>query len=512
MATTPPAKWRRHPVLYQINTRVWLAGLSRARGCRIDLSNVPEEEVEHLGGLGLDGIWLMGVWAPSPASQEIALREAGLQSEYRRALPDLRVEDVVGSPFAVFDYSVSERLGGEAGLRQLRGRLAQRGLRLMLDFVPNHVAVDHGWTRTHPDYLMQDSDGDGGPGYFTREVDGQRIAFAHGRDPYFPPWTDTAQVNYNSPAARAAMIATLQDIADRCDGVRCDMAMLVTNHVFRRVWGAPRPEQASALLAREFWDEAIAAVRDRHPGFVFVAEVYWDMERELQQQGFDFTYDKRLYDLLRAQDVGAVRDHLGDDRGFQNRMARFIENHDEPRAIDAFGRERSNAAALLIATLPGLRMFHQGQFEGRRTRLPVQLARLPAEERDLLLEGFYGRLLSTVGRDLFHDGEWQLLQPRAAWSGNGSFRNIVAYTWTLGVEEMALVVVNLGDHRSQARIPFLSKMWGGRTWALRELLDEGSPRPTSYIRDGDLLMSEGLYVELEPNGYHFLSVEPVENG
>jgi hypothetical protein len=514
--------WRNNPSLYEINARVWLAELTQQYGRTVSLANVPSEEIERLLGYGLDGVWMMGVWAPSPASRRIALQHSGPGSEFRRALSDLREEDVIGSPFAVFDYSVSEQLGGDKGLRQFRERLAQGGLRLMLDFVPNHLAVDHSWTDSHPDYLVQcegagassrhPKTGTGGnTDCFTRELSGARsLRFAHGRDPYFPPWTDTVQVNYNNPSARRAMIGLLRAVASRCDGVRCDMAMLVTNDVFGRVWGSRvTPDEPPA---GEFWEAATAAVRDLHPGFVFLGEVYWDLERELQEQGFDYTYDKGLYDRLLADDAAGVREHLQENGGFQAHLARFIENHDEQRAVAAFGPKRSRAAAVLVATLPGLRLFHQGQFAGRRVKVPVQLRRCPLEGPDGELEGFYRRLLHTTSRELFHKGQWRCLQPRTAWPGNGSWRSIIAYTWRLAGAEAALVAVNLSEHRSQARIALTWPGWGGKSWLLRELLDQGSNPPSVYHRDGDTLLSEGLYVELEPFSYHLLSVEPVANG
>ena len=512
--------WRRHPIVLEVNTRVWLAELSRLRGRRIHLGNVPDDEIERLQVFGLDGMWLMGVWAPSPASRRIALRHSGLGSELRRALPDLRDEDVIGSPYAIRGYQVSELLGGDEELRRFRQQLSRRSMHLLLDFVPNHLAVDHPWTAAHPEFLVQCGERErvyaeetagpaGDDGCFALESDGRQIRFAHGRDPYFPPWTDTVQVDYNSTGARAAMVNTLQTIADHCDGVRCDMAMLVTNDVFRRVWGLGR--RRADLPTGEFWEEAISAVKARYPGFVFLAEVYWEMDRELQRQGFTFTYDKGLYDRLVSGDAGGISAHLRRDAGFQDRVARFIENHDERRAADVFGRKQSAAAAVLVATLPGLRLFHQGQFEGRRVRLPVQLGRRPSEAPDLELEHFYQRLLSIASQGLFHDGEWRLLEPRGAWSGNGSYRSITAYTWHLPGGQRTLIVLNLGQHRAQAVIPL---SWPGlcdSAWRLSELLDEDQAHPTIYRREGSALQSDGMFVELEPSSFHFLSLEPVES-
>ena len=152
------------------------------------------------------------------------------------------------------------------------------------------------------------------------------------------------------------MIAELGKISGQCDGVRCDMAMLILPEVFERTWGR-RPEP--------FWPKAIASVRRQHPEFLFMAEVYWDLEWTMQQQGFDYAYDKRLYDRLREGHPQAVRGHLLAGLDYQNRLARFLENHDEPRAAATFPPGVHEAAAVVTYLAPGLRFFHQGQFEGR---------------------------------------------------------------------------------------------------------------------------------------------------
>jgi hypothetical protein len=510
-------RWRRYPTVYEINTRVWLAELGRLRGTHVDLGRIPEDEIDRLDAYGPDGVWMMGVWAPSPASREIALQHSGPGSELRTALPDLRQDDVLASPFAVQEYRVSQALGGEEGLRRFRQQLSRRSIRLMLDFVPNHLAVDHPWTASHPDYLVQCDDTEHSPagasdqddGCFTRDIDGKRIHFAHGRDPYFPPWTDTVQVDYSNGEARSAMLDTLQNIAEQCDGVRCDMAMLVMNDVFRRVWG--RAERRADAPAGKFWEEAIAAVKSRHPNFVFLGEVYWGLDRALQRQGFDYTYDKGLYDILRSRDTGAVQSYLQKDDGVPCHAARFIENHDEQRAVEAFGETKSRAVALVVATLPGMRLFHQGQFQGRSIRLPVQLGRLPHEAIDPDLERFYRQLMPSVAQRLFHEGEWTLLEPRSAWTGNGSYRDIVAYAWHLPDGQRALIAANLGKHRAQALVPLSWPGLGERSWRLHELLHEAPSRPTTYLRDGSALQSNGLFVELDPCQFHFLSIQADDN-
>ena len=213
------------------------------------------------------------------------------------------------------------------------------------------------------------------------------ILLAHGRDPYFPGWPDTLQLNYGNPALQETMIGELVKIAGQCDGVRCDMAMLVLPEVFARTWGMP---------AQPFWPQATQRVRARVPDFCFMAEVYWDLEWTLQQQGFDYTYDKRLYDRLRDGHARPVREHFHAGLEYQNKLARFLENHDEPRAAATFSPEVHEAAAVITFLSPGLRFFHQGQFQGRQKRISPHLVRGPDEPIDQQLEQFYDRLLAVL--------------------------------------------------------------------------------------------------------------------
>src|SRR6185503_19167528 len=251
------------------------------------------ETWDALASYGFDAVWFMGVWERSPAGVAISLQNDGLMAEFRRVLPDFTVQDNVGSAYCVRDYRVDARLGGPEGLAHARRELAERGMRLILDFVPNHVAADHPWATTHPAYFIQGNAGDltEKPGEFLRVGD---HVLACGRDPYFPPWQDVLQLNAFSPDLRKAAAETVLSIADQCDGMRCDMAMLLLNQIFERTWGV----RAGAKPQTEYWREVIGTVKQRHPGTLFMAEAYWDLEWELQQQGFDLCYDKRLYDRL----------------------------------------------------------------------------------------------------------------------------------------------------------------------------------------------------------------------
>ncbi|RNC68231.1 MAG: hypothetical protein ED859_10825 [Desulfuromonadales bacterium] len=272
--------WPKYPVIYEINTWVWLGDLSRKYQRPVDLASVPEQEWEAIAAQGFDAVWFMGVWERSPAGIEISMRNPGLLDDFKRALPDFSSGDNVGSPYCVRRYVVDDHLGGGAkGLATARNTLAQRGIRLILDFVPNHVAPDHPWVNNHPEYFVQGNadDARNDPSSFI-EAGGK--VFACGRDPFFPAWPDVLQLNAFNGGLRGAAAATVNSIADQCDGVRCDMAMLMMSDIFQRTWG----ERAGATPAGEYWPELIGAVRAAHPGFIFMAEAYWDPEWELQQQ------------------------------------------------------------------------------------------------------------------------------------------------------------------------------------------------------------------------------------
>jgi hypothetical protein len=297
---------------------------------------------------------------------------------------------------------------------------------------------------------------------------------------------------------REATADTLADIAGQCDGVRCDMAMLMTNQVFARTWGS----RTGPVPDAEFWPAVLGQLHARHPDTVMIAEAYWDMEWDLQQQGFDFCYDKRLYDRIIDADASAVRDHLRADLGYQSRLLRFGENHDEPRLASRLGPEAERTAAVAIATLPGATMWHEGQFEGRRVRPPVFLARRPDETLDADLAGWYRRLLAAVAGRRVRAGEWRLLEP-TGWPDNQTSRNLAAWSWAgNGSGGRHLVVINLSGHPAQARVALPWPDLPGRSWRLTDLLGQDV-----FERDGDELASAGLFVALNPWGFYLLALD-----
>ncbi|HEV3447969.1 MAG TPA: alpha-amylase family glycosyl hydrolase [Gemmataceae bacterium] len=476
-----------YPTLYQINTRVWLTELSTKLGRTATLDDIPDAELDRLAEMGFDWVWLLSVWQTGPAGQRISRSNSEWRKEFQETLPDLREEDIAGSGFAITAYQVPTALGGDPALARLRERLRRRGLRLLLDFVPNHTALDHSWVDDHPDYYVPGTEQDlsRAPANYTR-VRGRRgdVLLAHGRDPYFSGWPDTLQLNYGNPATQDAMIGELERIAGQCDGVRCDMAMLLLPDVFARTWN---------ISAQPFWAKAIEGVHRRFPGCRFLAEVYWDLEWTLLQQGFDYAYDKRLYDRLREGHARPVRDHLRAGLEYQGKMARFLENHDEPRAAATFSPGIHEAAAVITFLSPGLRFFHQGQLQGWRKRISPHLVRAPMETTDRNLEQYYHRLLAVLRLPVVRQGQWQLLECTPAWDGNWTWDCYIAFLWQGPAEERLLVAVNYAAHRSQCRVRLPIADLAGAAWRLQDLLG-----PDRYEREGNVMQAHGLYLDEGP--------------
>ncbi|MFO0757899.1 MAG: alpha-amylase family glycosyl hydrolase [Byssovorax sp.] len=374
-------------ILFELNVRLY----------RRTLSELAAEHLERLAALGFDWIWLMGLWRIGPRAIAIS-RTYG--------------DDFEGSPYAIHDYEVSPELGGEPALRAFVERAHALGLRVMADFVPNHMSVDSPLIDAHPDYVIHWS-----PSFrdahWSDYFDHPKGRLAHGKDPYFAGWTDTVQLDYTHVGLRAHQIETLRRLARIVDGVRCDMAMLVLRDQIKRQW-FPRVDQAlfDHHFPEEFWSEAIRTIKRDRPEFTFMAEVYWDKEPYLQHLGFDFTYDKKLHDLLaHAAPEAEIAGYLGGaDPAYLRRSVHFLENHDEERARVRFG-DRQRAAAILSFGVPGAVFVHQGEMEGVSEKLPVQ-RRIPREHApvDPARQRFYAELLRCVRDPLLREGSLDILR------------------------------------------------------------------------------------------------------
>lgn len=440
---------RSNPHILEINARSWLRRHERRAGRKLTLADIPADVWEKIQRNGFDAVWLMGVWKRSPEAVKIARENQDITSYVRSVKPDFSMEDITASPYAVYEYTVDEELGGNEALAVFRKNLNERGIQLFLDFVGNHTALDSPVVLEHPELFITTGKKPPHihPDWFFQTKNGDYIA--HGRDPYFAPWTDTAQLNYFNPKTRDFMTEKLLQVANMCDGVRCDMAMLSLNKVQRDTWW----EFIGGELPREeFWTQALGAVRAQHPEFVFMAEVYWGLEWDIQELGFDYTYDKVLYDRLRFADANSIRMHLRAEHLFQMRSLRFIANHDEEEPLKAFGREKSLAAATIIATLPGARLFHLFQLMGRPVRMPVQYIKddFPLDEA---VEKYYWKILEIASDPAFHGGQWSLKESVPVYAGETSCQNILCWQWKQR-HTGKFVIINYSENPSQCRVPF----------------------------------------------------------
>lgn len=503
---------KENPRLYEINTLQWLSGVSRENGGRrgvgggpFTLGSVPDAEWDRLLEPGFDYLWLMGVWKRSREGLRI-FRQSPEWSPFKEyldhLLPGWKEEDVYGSPYSIAAYEPDPLIGTWEDLQKARDRLNRRGAGLILDFVPNHTAPDHPWVSGHPDYYFA-TDRAGyekskDPSFYSMlETEHGASYIARGKDPNFPAWSDTAQLNYFNPALRKAMLAELRRIAGYADGLRCDMAMLVINDIFARNW---RSFAANEQMPQgEFWEQARAAI----PGTVLIGEAYWNTEWRLMEMGFDYLYDKTLYDRLRHSSAQEIKLHLAADAGYQKKLVRFLENHDEPRSLSAFGPGRLRAAAVLFSTLPGMKLFFHGQLDGKKTKVPVQLSReVVAEGPKKDVQEFYSRLLPITAQEVFKKGQWKLKDVFPF--SDDSHHNLIAYTWGFPYAggALKLVVVNLDGRMSQGRIPMASLD------AATDYLFNDELNGRQYGRKGAELVNAGLHVILDGYQAHVFDIKP----
>ncbi|MGD0962950.1 MAG: alpha-amylase family glycosyl hydrolase [Candidatus Acidiferrales bacterium] len=490
-----PITLRPHPHLYEINTWVWLEQLAARLGRATRLGDVPDAEWDALATRGFDVVWLMGVWQRSAESRRITLEDPTIFPRYDRALPGWQLEDVIGSPYAVAAYVPDPRIGTWDDLDRARQKLRERGIALFLDFVGNHTALDHPWTREHPEFYVQGTRQDfrADPGsFFLAEGPQGTFFIALAKDPYFPPWKDVAQLNHFSPEMRAAQIAELRTIASHCDGIRCDMAMLHLRDIFGGIWGrflakAPAPKT-------EFWADAHAAV----PSLILLAEAYWGTGQQLLDLGFSFVYDKEFYDAVRDVRTDEVRHRLAAPVEQQSHLARFLENHDEPRSADVFGTRRLPSAGTLMGTVPGMRFYYQGELDGCEPHLPITLrapANAPPDE--FCLE-FYGKILGISNNEVFHHGQWRLLP---IWpEGDATSANIIAYQWR-SEKSWKVVAVNLAGQASQGRIQL-----GDTALADKDYIFYDQLHDVRYPRKGGELHEIGLFVRLDGFQAHVFNI------
>lgn len=486
-----------NPSIYEINARVFVKRYSEDAS----LNDVPDEYWDELSKKKFEYVWLLGVWKICESVIEKYCFEEELVRSYNKALKGWRRRDVIGSPFSIDYYELNSQLGDMQTLIELKKKLNDRGLKLILDLSPNHFGADSKLIRENPEIFLEVDKSlyvNDSHTYFKPYEDFERY-FAHGRDPFFPAWQDTIQVNFFSNQAREYFKKILTEIINYCDGVRCDMAMLALNNIFKNTWAGVLEKKGWEQPEEEFWSEIISYIKNNNKDFIFIAEAYWDLEWDLQQLGFDYSYDKKLTDRLRYETSREIHDHLLAENEYQKKSLRFIENHDEDRAITAFGKEKSKAASVIISTIQGMRFYHNGQFEGKKIRLPLQLGREPEEPVIQGIKNFYKKLIDITTHDIFKNGEWNLLEPIPSWEGNNSYTNILAWEWRLK-NNRRIILVNYSDILSTCRLKF--DVTGlPDDFQIIDLLND-----QEYYRTTEEVFHMGLYVELKPWQSHIFSI------
>ncbi len=488
-----------NPSMFEINTRVWLKKFS-GENPNFTISDVPSSYWDYLKEKGIDYIWLMGIWKTSPIAAKKYAFEPNLVKNYKSVLRNWAPKDVIGSPYAIDVYDIDESLGSIEDLLDVKLKLNNRGMKLILDYVPNHFSAETILLQTHQDiflYTTEEHFQHDKHTYF-KPFENEDCYFAHGRDPFFPAWQDTVQVNYFSITARDFMANTLMQLTDICDGLRCDMAMLALNNVFQNTWSSNLNQLGFEKPEDEFWKTAIDLVRKKRDDFIFIAEVYWDLEWEMQQLGFNYTYDKKLTDRLKDGHAQDIRGHLNATADYQSKSLRFIENHDENRSITSLGVNKAKAAAVIISTICGMHFYFDGQFEGKRVKLPVQLGREPLEKPNKSFINFYNHLLNITKHDIFKIGSWRQLKPDKCSENDFSFYNILAWKWEHKTENR-LVVVNFSNTISICLLKLNIKE-NSEKIVLTDLLNN-----IKYEREKHEIEQNGLFIKLGKYESHIFS-------
>ncbi len=477
--------------IYQLNTRIFCI----ENGTK--LPQTPESFFSSPDVLAADAVWLMGVWFPSTASVKICKSHEGLNHEFQKSLPDLVDTDIIGSPYAVYEYKPNPIIAEHnLQLKQFRYKLNTIGKKLILDFVPNHMSVDSPLIDLYPDLFLYKKE----PGAVVCKnsfLHKNGRIYYHGRDPYFDGWTDTVQWDFSNPTTLTLHTKLLLELADVCDGFRCDMAMLPLEDVFERTHG---------IRALSYWKELITNIKEFRPDFLFIAEVYWNREYDLQQLGFDYTYDKTLYDRLKYRDGEGIRLHLEATEDYQNHSLRFIENHDEERATFTFG-EYANSDFALLCFLPGSILYHQGQREGRKIKIPVQLARSPKEEKDFLSENFYDRAFSIIQKRQNQNLDLEIFELKS-YGEEYSVKNcIVRSILNRDNKQLEILIFNSYSHEilgamhlTESILEFI-KLSNKNELVLKDILTG-----ESYTREKEVLR-RGMFVRLESGKAHWFVID-----
>jgi glycosidase len=552
--------WMPSHVLIAKNAYVWLDQISKRTGRHVQrLDQIPDDELDRLSHYGFSGLWLIGLWERSPASQRI---------KQLRGNPE-----AVASAYSLFEYQIAADLGGEQAYQALRERAWQRGIRLASDMVPNHMGIDSRWLIEHPDWFIQlsyspfPSYSYSGPNlswdervsifiedhYFDntdaavvfKRVDnwsGEERYIYHGNDGTSMPWNDTAQLNYLIPEVREAVIQTILTVARKFQVIRFDAAMTLAKKHYQRLW-YPEPGSGGAIPSRsehgltkedfdaampvEFWREVVDRVAQEAPDTLLLAEAFWLMEGYfVRTLGMHRVYNSAFMNMLRDEKNAeyrlVIKNTLEFDPEILKRYVNFMNNPDERTAVDQFGRgDKYFGVCLMMATMPGLPMFGHGQIEGFSEKYGMEYRRAYWDETPdpYLVERHEREIFPLLRRrPLFADSNEFLLYDLFTSSGSVN-EDVYAYSNRRG-EEAAVVVYHNRYATAQGWIrtsaAYSVKDSSGERRLVQKSLGEGlglSQEEDSfciyreeisgleYIVSTGSLFENGLYMELEAYKY-----------
>jgi len=554
------ADWMSNVVLMAKMVYVWLHQLSKKYARPITrLDQIPDAELDCLARAGFTGLWLIGIWERSPASQHIKQLCGN--------------PEAIASAYSLYDYEIAQDLGGWEALHNLKVRAMQRGIRLASDMVPNHTGIYSRWVLQHPDWFVQTDyppfptyqfngeDLSHSPevviqvedGYWTKtdaavvfrliERGTGRIRYIyHGNDGTSIPWNDTAQLNYLIPEVREAVLQTILHVARSFPIIRFDAAMTLAKKHFQRLWypvrglGGGIPSRASHGMSRdefdavfpiEFWREVVDRVAAEVPGTLLLAEAFWLMEGYfVRTLGMHRVYNSAFMNMLKQEENAKYRQTIKNVLEFNpevlKRFVNFMNNPDEKTAVEQFGREgKYFGACVLLATMPGLPMFGHGQIEGFHEKYGMEYKQSYwNEEPD-------GHLIWLHEQRIF-----PLLRCRGLFSGSENFvlydfyageavnEDVFAYSNRLGEQRGLVLYHNRYATTSgwiRESVAFATKIDGDQAELQRTTLaaalglvnDErvyysfyDHSLGLFFIRNSRELLEKGLYAELGEYEFH----------
>lgn len=524
---SPDRAWMPTLVLIAKNSYVWLDQLSKKYNRPIHrLDEIPDEEIDFLARSGFSGLWLIGLWERSRASEEIKQLMGN--------------PEAVASAYSIFDYQIAVDLGGEPAYQNLKDRAWQRGIRLASDMVPNHMGIDSPWVMDHPEWFISlgyspfPSYTFNGPNlshndrvsvyledhYYNRtdaavvfkradHANSSEQYIYHGNDGTSMPWNDTAQLNYLNPAVREAVIQTILQVARRFPIIRFDAAMTLTKKHYQRLW-FPEPgtggdipsradfsmtkDQFDALMPEEFWREVVDRVAKEAPDTLLLAEAFWLMESYfVRSLGMHRVYNSAFMNLIRNEENAEyrtlVKNTLEFDPEILKRFVNFMNNPDEKTAVEQFGKgDKYFGICTLMCTLPGLPMFGHGQIEGYAEKYGMEYQRAYLDEKP------DHDLIRRHEREIF-----PLLHRRYLFAGVENFLLYDFFTASGAVDEDVYAFSN-GSGNERALVVYHNKFSDTQGWirtsAAYSVKNESGERVSIQKT-----LSEGLGLRANANDY-----------